>query len=122
MRLWAREQARNPNQHEKECQHERHQTYRKPCLAIDQNGNRRECKRDGREYRPKQLVGRNSLWNQVSRHTKVEHLTQRKRNGTDPESKARQSAEHYRPGCTRFSRGVEGIDGRCGDDARDAGQ
>lgn len=34
--------------------------------AIDENGNRRECKRDRREDCAKHLVGRNLLWNQVS--------------------------------------------------------
>jgi hypothetical protein len=40
------DQARNANQHTKECQHESHQANRQPCLAIDENGNRRECKCD----------------------------------------------------------------------------
>lgn len=34
MRLCVSDQVRNPNQHTKECQHERHQTHRKPRLAC----------------------------------------------------------------------------------------
>ena len=140
MRFWVSDQVRNPNQDAKECQHERHQTHRKSCLAIDENGNPRECKRDRRKDRPKHLAGWNPLWNQVSCLTKKEHLTQRKGNRTDAESKARQSAEHYRPGGIRLSRSVQRdcaaeqgneqeeapavfvIDVCCGNDVRDAGQ
>src|SRR5580704_12127995 len=67
MGFWVSDQPRNPNQHAKECQHEGHQAKGKPCLAIDQNGNRRECECDRREYRPKSLIRRNPLWNQISR-------------------------------------------------------
>ncbi len=78
MGFWVSDQARNPNQRAKECQHEGHQAYRKPRLAIDENGNRRERKCDRREYRPKSLIWRNPLWNQISCHRKIEYLTQRK--------------------------------------------
>ena len=73
------DQARNPNQHTKERQHEGHQANRKPCLAMDENenGNRRECKCNGREHRPKSLIGRNPLWNQAGGRGKIEYLTQR---------------------------------------------
>src|SRR5579859_427227 len=72
------DKARNPNQHTKECQHEGHQANRKPCLAIGENGDRGECKCDRREYRPKSLVWRNPLWNQVCSLRKIEYLTQGK--------------------------------------------
>lgn len=78
MGFWVSDQARNPNQHSKERQHECHQAYRQPCLTIDENGNRRECKCDRREYRPKSPIYWNPLWNQVGGHTKIEYLTQRK--------------------------------------------
>lgn len=38
MGLWVNDDARNPNHHTKECQHERHRTYGKPCPSIDKNG------------------------------------------------------------------------------------
>src|ERR1700722_15011742 len=69
MGVWVSDQARNPNQHTKEHQHEGRQANCKPCLAIDENGNRRECKCDRREYRPKSLIWRNPLRNQVGCHT-----------------------------------------------------
>jgi hypothetical protein len=78
MCFWVSDQERNPNQHTKEYEHEGHQAYRKPCLPIGENGNRRECKRDRREYRPKHLIWRNPGWNQVSCQWKIEYLTQRK--------------------------------------------
>ena len=78
MRFWVSDQTRNPDQHTKECQHEGHQAYRKPCLAIDENSDRRERKRDSREDSPKPLTWRNPRWNHVRCHRKVEHLTQRK--------------------------------------------
>ena len=93
MRLRVSDQARHPNHYAKDCQHERHQAHRKPRLSIDENGNCCGCKRDRRKDRPKHLVGRNPLWNQVRCLTKKECLTQRKGNGTDAEPKARQSAE-----------------------------
>jgi hypothetical protein len=66
MRLRVSDQVRNPNHYAKECQHERHQAHRKPRLAIHENGNCCESKRDRRKDRPKHLVGRNPRWNQVS--------------------------------------------------------
>jgi hypothetical protein len=104
--LWASEQVWNPHQHPKERQHERHHAHRKPCPAIDENGNCRECKRDRRKNRPKHLAGRNPLWNQVSCLTQKECLPQRKGNGTDAESKSRQAAEYHRPGSIRLARSV----------------
>ena len=78
MRFGVSNQPRNPHQHTKERQHERHQACREPRLAIEENGKRRECKRDGREYRPKLLIGRNPPWNKVSRNPKIEYLAHRK--------------------------------------------
>ncbi len=109
MRLWVRDQLRNPHQHAKDGQHKRHQTYRKPRPSIDENGNCSERKRDRRKDRPKHLVGRNPLWNQVSCLTKKECLTQRKGNGTDAEPKARQSAEDYNSS-HKYSRAKECFD------------
>ena len=71
MGFWVSDQARNPNQQTKECQHEGHQANRKPCLAIDENGNRRECKCDRRECRPKSPIWRNPLWNQAGCRRKI---------------------------------------------------
>ena len=108
MRLWVSDQVGNPHQHAKDGQHKRHQTHRKPRRAIDENGNCRECKRDRRKDRPKHLAGRNPLWDQVSCITKKECLPQSKGNGTDAESKARQTAEYYRPGSICLGRTVQG--------------
>ena len=66
MPFWTSDHVRNPNQYAKECQHERHQTHRQPCLAIDENGNRGDSKRDRCDYGPEHLVGRNPLWDQLS--------------------------------------------------------
>src|ERR1700722_10488150 len=74
MAFWGSDQARHPNQHTKECQHEGHQAHRKLRLAIDEHRTRRECKCDRREYRPKSLIRWNPRWNQVSCHGKIEHL------------------------------------------------
>src|SRR5579872_2985396 len=108
MSLRVSDQAWNPNQHAKERQHEGHQANRKPCLAINKDGNRRESKCDRREYRPKRLTWRNPLWNQVGGRTKIEYLTQRKRNRADSDSKARHSAERYRPCYIRLGCSVQG--------------
>jgi hypothetical protein len=43
----------NPNQYAKKRHHEGHQPNRKPCLPIDENGDRRERERDGCGYRLK---------------------------------------------------------------------
>src|SRR5579863_3508162 len=78
MRFRVSDQARHPNQQTKERQHEGHQTHRKPRVSIDENGNRRECKCDRREDRPKALIWRNPLGNQARCHREIEYLTQRK--------------------------------------------
>src|ERR1700739_912103 len=105
MRLWASDQVRNPNQHREEPEHQRHETCCKLCPSIDENGQRRQSKRDRREYGPKHLVGRNPLWNKVSRITKKECLPQSKGNGADAESQACHSAERDRFCCTGLRRG-----------------
>src|SRR6516164_4922700 len=139
MRLRVSDQAWNPNQHTKQQKHECHEAYRKPCLAINENGKRREFERDRCEYRPKHLVGRNPPRNKVSRETQIEYLSQRKGNRAHAQSKARPSTEGYRLCRIRLSRSIQcdcsaeqgklfkeapvfSIDGWCLDDARNAGQ
>src|SRR5215469_15733427 len=107
MRLWVSDQARNPNQQTKQCQHECHEAYRKSCLAMDENGKRRESKREGREYRPKHLVGRNPPRNKISRETQIEYLSQRKGDRAHAQSKARHSTEGYRPCPIRLGRSIQ---------------
>lgn len=78
MYSWMSDQERDPNQNAKKSQHDRHQTYGKQCLAIDENGKGRECKRNRGKYRPKHLARWNPLWNQASGLTKEKCLAQSK--------------------------------------------
>ena len=88
----------------KECQHQGYQAHRKSRVAIDENGDRRESKRDGCEYHPKPLTWRNPGWNQVRGHTQIEDLTQR-RNSADSREGAT-FGETLAPGRIRLSYGV----------------
>lgn len=95
MRHWVSDHTRDPNHYAKECQHESHQSHRKPRFEIDENGNCRKSKRDRRKDRPKHLVGWHPLWNQAGCLAKQECLTQRKGNRTDSKSKACQPGQRY---------------------------
>src|SRR2546427_7741855 len=71
MRLRVSDQVRNPNHYTKECQHERHQAHRKPRLAIHENGNCCESKRDRRKDRPKYLDRKSTRLN--SSHSQISY-------------------------------------------------